>query len=155
MAINILRWNMTKIEKSNKDKFILKVLIISALIILVACLEATMTAKSRGVFEAFLKVNPSGTYYDFVNIVLINFFMTIVEPLLISLYTYFLSKKYGVNRIYKLVFTAILLVRFINLLLKFNLSSIFYYIILVLYLVLIITILAYPTEQRKVKNGIQ
>lgn len=138
---------MTKIDNQNKNKFINRILIVSLLIIIFASLEAMMTSKSRDLYEAYIRVNSNGDFDDFINIILINFLMTILEPLIIAVYTFFISKKHKINTTYKIVFSILLLIRIINLTLKFNFSSIFYYIILFLYLLLIIFILTYPTEK--------
>ncbi len=139
--------NMTKIDNQTNNKFIMRILIVSLLIIVFASLEAMMTSKSKDLFDAYIRVNADGKFEDFINIILVNFLLTILEPVIIALYTFFVNKKYGVNMTYKVVFTALLLIRFVNLLLKFNFTSIFYYIILFLYLLLIISILTYPIKK--------
>lgn len=138
---------MIQSNNFRKNKFILRVLIVSALIVFIASIEALMSAKSKELFDVYLKVYKNGTFPDFINLVLINFLLTILEPALIALYTFFIGKRFKINLIYKVVFTALLIIRFINLIIKFNFTSVFYFIILILYFILIVLIVTYPTEK--------
>lgn len=135
------------------NKYIRNLLIISFLIILLSSLEALMLAKSREIFEAY-QINNQGTNFsNYISLVIVNFLSNIFEPMLISLFTFFTYKKFGINKVYKIVFGIIILLKIINLILKFQLASIFYYLILIFYIIFFIIIITAP-RRRKVKNDI-
>lgn len=135
------------------NKYLIKLLIIASLIIIFSSIEALMLAKSRDFFEAYLQNNPNTDFDEYIGLVIINFFGNIFEPLLISLFTFFTYKKFGITKVYKIVFGIIVLLKIINIVLKFQLTSIFYYLILVFYILFLIIILLAPTR-KKVQNDI-
>lgn len=140
---------------AKKDyKIINRILIISGLILFVASLEAMMSAKSIELYEAFKILSPNANQSDFINYILLNFSYNILEPILISLYTFFTYKKYGITKVYKFVFCGIILIRFIIILMKFNTGSIFYYVMVLLYFIFFLIVATTPLKKRTVKNGI-
>lgn len=118
-------------------------------IIIFSSIEALMLAKSKEIYDAYLMANPNFTSQDFINFVLIGFISNIFEPIVISLYSFFTYKKYRFNRIYKFVFCTIILIKMINIAFKFAVSSIFYFILLILYALLFMTIAYLPTKKNK------
>ena len=129
---------MEKVKQ--REKFLLKILIISALIILNFSLEAMMLAKDPSVFDTISKLKPGLSYDDFLNSIIFSLFTKVINPITISLYTFFTIKKYGVNKTYKLFFGAMTLISIVNLFFTFSLGSVFYYLGLILNIILLIVI---------------
>lgn len=139
-----------KLYNNNKkiDKFLKKIIIVSGLIVFISSIEALITAKSKDLLDVFLKLNSDNTAEDFFNIVIINYFITILEPVLISLFSLFGLKKFGITSLYKIVFSIILIMRLFNIVISFRTNSIFYYLIIILYLLLIYLIISVPKLKR-------
>ena len=129
---------MEKVKQRNK--FLLKILIISALIILNFSLEAMMMAKDASVFTTISKITPELSYDDFLNSIIFSLFIKVINPITISLYTFFTIKKYGINNTYKLFFGAMTLISIVNLFFSFSIGSVFYYLGLILNIFLLIVI---------------
>lgn len=138
---NIIR---TKEEK----KRLLLILIVATLIILVASLNALIMAKSKEIYEAFLQQNPNMNFDQFISFVIITFFTNIFEIAIISIFTFLTFNKIRFNKIYKIVFGVIVLLRIFNHILSFSLDSVFYYVLLVLYLIFFVLIITVPTKGR-------
>lgn len=136
---NIIR---TKEEK----KRLLLILIVATLIIFVASLNALIMAKSKEIYEAFLQQNPNMNFDQFISFVIITFFTNIFEIAIISIFTFLTFNKIRFNKIYKIVFGVIVLLRIFNHILSFNLDSVFYYVLLVLYLIFFVLIITVPTK---------
>ncbi len=129
---------MEKVKQ--REKFLLKILIISAIIILNFSLEAMMMAKDPSVFDTISKLKPGLSYDDFLNSIIFSLFTKVINPITISLYTFFTIKKYGVNKTYKLFFGAMTIISIVNLFFTFSLGSVFYYLGLILNIILLIVI---------------
>lgn len=123
-----------------REKFLLKILIISAIVILNFSLEAMMMAKDPSVFDTISKLKPGLSYDDFLNSIIFSLFTKVINPITISLYTFFTIKKYGVNKTYKLFFGAMTIISIVNLFFTFSLGSVFYYLGLILNIILLIVI---------------
>ncbi len=130
---------MNHIKKRRKE-FLMKILIISAILILNLAIEALFLSKDRDIFINLQKINQDLSFKDYINSVLFNFIIQILNPLLISLYTFFTIDKYGINFFYKLFFAGATLISLVNMLFQFRLGSIFYYIGLILNFILLIVI---------------
>lgn len=129
---------MEKVKQ--REKFLLKILIISAIIILNFSLEAMMMAKDTSVFDTISKLKPGLSYDDFLNSIIFSLFTKVINPITISLYTFFTIKKYGINKTYKLFFGAMTIISIVNLFFTFSLGSVFYYLGLILNIILLIVI---------------
>ena len=129
---------MEKVKQ--REKFLLKILIISAIIILNFSLEAMMMAKDPSVFDTISKLKPGLSYDDFLNSIIFSLFTKVINPITISLYTFFTIKKYGVNKTYKLFFGAMTIISIVNLFFTFSLGSVFYYLGIILNIILLIVI---------------
>ena len=129
---------MEKVKQ--REKFLLKILIISAIIILNFSLEAMMMAKDPSVFDNISKLKPGLSYDDFLNSIIFSLFTKVINPITISLYTFFTIKKYGINKTYKLFFGAMAIISIVNLFFTFSLGSVFYYLGLILNIILLIVI---------------
>ena len=141
---------MTKkiIKLNENDKFTNRILIVTFLIIIVASLEAFILAKSKDLLDIYLGIHPKDSPNDYLNTVIINFLINIFEPILISLYTFFTYKKYGIAPVFKFIFGGIILVRLINIGLKMNFESIFYYLLIILYIIFFILIINAPKKRK-------
>lgn len=127
-------------KEKRRNKFLLKILIISFVIIINFSLEAMMMAKDPSVFDTISKMKPGLSYDDFLNSIIFSLFIKIINPITISLYTFFTIKKYGINKTYKLFFGAMTLISLVNLFFSFSIGSIFYYLGLILNIILLIVI---------------
>lgn len=141
---------MTKkiIKLNENDKFTNRILIVTFLMIIVASLEAFILAKSKDLLDIYLEIHPKDSPNDYLNTVIINFLINIFEPILISLYTFFTYKKYGIAPVFKFIFGGIILVRLINIGLKMNFESIFYYLLIILYIIFFILIINAPKKRK-------
>lgn len=131
----------------------MKILIVSSLIILISSLESFMMAKDRGLYEIFLSNNEAVTNFsDYINLILINYIFSIAIPLIITIYTYFTLDKYGLNfstrnfLFYRIFFGGMVLIQLVNMVLQFSLTSIFYYINIVLYIILLVLVIKKPIK---------
>ncbi len=127
-------------KEKQRNKFLLKILIISFVIIINFSLEAMMMAKDSSVFDTISKMKPGLSYDDFLNSIIFSLFIKIINPITISLYTFFTIKKYGINKTYKLFFGSMTLISLVNLFFSFSIGSMFYYLGLILNIILLIVI---------------
>lgn len=127
-------------KEKRRNKFLFKILIISFVIIINFSLEAMMMAKDPSVFDTISKMKPGLSYDDFLNSIIFSLFIKIINPITISLYTFFTIKKYGINKTYKLFFGAMTLISLVNLFFSFSIGSMFYYLGLILNIILLIVI---------------
>lgn len=141
---------MEKRQKA-KNKWFIKILIISSLIIFISSLEAFIMAKDKTLFEIFLENNEAiSNFSDYINFVLLNYIFSIAVPLIITIYTYFTLNKYGLNFstrsffFYRIFFGGMVLIQIVNMVLKFSITSIFYYINIILYIILLILVSRKP-----------
>lgn len=142
-------------EKQDKiNIYIYKLIAISFLIILVNSLESFVYAKSNEFLNQYLQLKPGSTADDYISLVLVNYFISIMEAVIITIFTVFTYKRFGITKLYKFIFGAIVLLRLFNTVLKFNTSSLFYYINIILYILLFILIITAPLTKRKVNNGL-
>lgn len=128
------------VKAKQREKFLLKILMISFIIIVNFSLEAMMMAKDPSVFDAISKLKPGLSYDDFLNSIIFSLFTKVINPITISLYTFFTIKKYGINKTYKLFFGAMTIISIVNLFFTFSLGSVFYYLGLILNIILLIVI---------------
>ena len=127
-------------KKERRDKFILKVLIVSALLILAYSLEALMLAKDVGLYKEIYAMNQGLSYGAYLNTVIGSFLIRVVSPVAISLYTFFMIHKTGVNLTYKIFFAGMTLIELVNIIFQFRIGSIFYYIEIILNIILLFII---------------
>lgn len=127
-------------KEKQRNKFLLKILIISFVIIINFSLEAMMMAKDPSVFDTISKMKPGLSYDDFLNSIIFSLFIKIINPITISLYTFFTIKKYGINKTYKIFFGSMTLISLVNLFFSFSIGSMFYYLGLILNIILLIVI---------------
>ena len=131
---------ISKELEKKREKFLIRVLITSAILILALSMEASMMAKDVDVYRSFLLKNPGLSFDEYINSVMFNLFIRVLSPLVISLYTFFTVKKFGVNFFYKVFFSGMTVIEIINLILQFKIGSIFYYVAIILNFILLFII---------------
>lgn len=141
----------TNIER----KKINRIYIISAVIIFIASMEALFLAKNKELLNNFLMLNPKLSPHSYISLVLVTYLTNILEPIIISLFTLFTINKFGLSRLYKYVFTAIIILRLFFIVLTFSFNSIFYFFLVISYVIFIYIIVSLPIISRRRKNGIQ
>lgn len=124
-------------KKNDDEQFIFKILVISALIILCVCLEAMFLAKDFNNYDKFSKAMGEVTYDEYVNMIIFNMLLKVLNPVVISLYTFFTRNKIKINNIYKMFFGFASFVSLLYIFLSFQLRSIFYYIEIILHIILL------------------
>lgn len=139
--------------KKNNKRLIVMV-VIAGLIIFISSLESLMVAKSTEAFEAFKKLTGSSDFSVFINYTLQNYFMNIIEPIIITLYTYFTFNRIRINKYYHLFFGMIVFIRIILLVVMFNYQSIVYYIIIALYAMYFVSVITMDNTKKEVKSEV-
>ncbi len=139
-------------KKSNKRLTIM--ILIAGLIIFISSLESLMVAKSVEAFEAFKELTGESDFSVFINYTLQNYMMNIIEPIIITLYTYFTFHKIRINRYYHLFFGMIVLVRIILLVVMFNYQSVIYYVIIFLYAMYFMSVITMNNKEEGGKSGL-
>lgn len=139
-------------EKKNLEieKYVKRLILVTFSIIMISSMEAFILAKSSELIEAYIETNPGSIPGDYINVVLLNYFVRIIEPVIITLFTVFTYKKFGINRLYKFFFSAIIALKLFNLVIRFEFNSIFYYLLIALYLLLLVLVSTAPESKRKV-----
>ena len=124
--------------KKNKEnqKFLMKILIASALIILFSSLEAMFFAKDINSFNNFREINGVISYDLYLNYILFNLFLSTINPIIISLYTFFTINKIEINNIYKMFFGFSTFLSLINVIMQLRVRSIFYYLVIIMHIIL-------------------
>lgn len=122
------------------DKKLITILVVTALMVFIASLEALIHTKSVEVLNTYLAAFPNQTPNDFMTFTLMNYLSNIFTPIIISAFLFFTYNKLKPNRYYSIFFGALILNRLVLKILNFDIHSIFYYILLVLYIVLLLAI---------------
>lgn len=135
-------------------KTVNRLLIITALIIFIASLEAFTLGKNQDLLKVFLDLNKNNTPSDYMGIIITNYFFNIFEVILITLFTFFSYKKYGISKLFKIIFSLIILIKTINIIISFKTNSIFYYLIVLLYITYLLVLIQAPITKRKVNYGL-
>ena len=124
--------------KKNKEnqEFLMKILITSALIILFSSLEAMFFAKDINSFNSFREINRISSYDQYLNYILFNLFLSTINPIIISLYTFLTINKIEINNIYKMFFGFSTFLSLINVIIQLRVRSIFYYLAIIMHIIL-------------------
>lgn len=131
-------WPFIFYMKKNKEnqEFLMKILITSALIILFSSLEAMFYAKDINSFNNFREINGAISYDQYLNYILFNLFLSTINPIIISLYTFLTINKIEINNIYKMFFGFSTFLSLINVIMQFRVRSIFYYLVIIMHIIL-------------------
>lgn len=135
----------------NKElsKNLKRLLIISLLIIILSSLEALINAKSLEAFKIYQEVFPEHNIQDYLSFIVLNYIFNIFEPIVLSLFLYFTRNRLKPNKLYGIVFGGMIGIKLLNKFLTFNIGSIFYYILLALYILLLISTVRYSTKREE------
>lgn len=125
------------------EKYITKILITAVLILIMASFEAFIKGKSLVLFNLF-HTKTGGDLGDYINFVMFNYFLDILEPLIISLFLVFAVKKLKVNNLMKFVLAGMVAAKLIFKITKLEFNSIFFYLEILLYLLLFYFIITIP-----------
>lgn len=131
---------MKAIRKKEDQIFLNRILLLSAAIILIASLEALFFAKDINHYNELKKISENLTHNEYIDLVLFNLFVVIINPMIISLYTFFTIDKIEINQIYKMFFGFSTLISMMHTLFQFRLSSITYYLVIILNILMVIVI---------------
>lgn len=108
-----------------------------------ASFEAFIKGKSLALFNLF-HTKTGGDLGDYINFVMFNYFLDILEPLIISLFLVFAVKKLKVNNLMKFVLAGMVAAKLIFKITKLEFNSIFFYLEILLYLLLFYFIITIP-----------
>lgn len=134
--------------KIPKKKYYI-ILILTSIIILSISLESLIRVKDLSLFNDWvtsneISISSDYEYRDAFNsylvLVLITMFVKIVIPVALSIHSYFAYTRIGINKLFVFIWSVLLLGGLAYEIIGFNLSSIFFYISIIIYLALIITI---------------
>lgn len=137
-------------EKIPKSRYYL-ILIFTSIIILSISLESIFRAKDLSLFENWLDINNMTPVddYDFnqgfnsyIVIILSNMFLKIMIPASLSIYSYFAYIRIRINRLFIFIWTVLLLGGLAYEVVGLNIGSIFFYINIIAYIGLILTIVS-------------
>lgn len=82
-------------------------------------------------------------YYQlYVSANLSHFFIKIIVPMILGIYSYFVFKRSKINKIFIYIWTVLLLGNLAFILIELKFDSIFFYINIICYIILIITLLS-------------
>lgn len=125
------------------EKHITKILITAISIIILSSFEAFIKGKSLALFNLF-RSKTGGDIGDYLNFIMLNYFLDIIEPLIISLFLVFATKKLRVNRLMKFVLGGMVVAKLILKITKLEFNSIFFYLEILLYLMFFYFIITIP-----------
>lgn len=143
-----------KIMDSNTklpQKYLYLILILCSIIIFSNCIEVMINVKDIDIYREWLnKLKELGEtiaedvdYYQlYVSANLSHFFIKILVPMILGIYSYFVFKRSKINKIFIYVWTVLLLGNLAFILIELKVDSIFFYINIICYIILIITLLS-------------
>lgn len=133
------------------EKQFYSILILCSIIILLNSLEVMINVKDISIYNEWIdginiseSLNTEGVnYYQlYLTSNLIYFFIKIIIPMALGIYTYFAFKYTRVNKIYVHIWAILLSGNLIHVIIEQKIDSIFYYINILCYIILITKILA-------------
>ena len=127
-------------RKKEDQVFLKKIMAVSLAIIVVASFEALFYAKDINFYTDFSKVYKDLSYSQYINLILFNMILAIINPMIISLYTFFTIDRIRINQIYKIFFCFSTFISLMHTLFQFRLNSITYYLVIILNIILFIVI---------------
>ena len=136
--------------KIPKRKYYL-ILIFTSAIIMSISLETMFRVKDIVLFEEWIQINNISVNSDYELSQIFNsylilglgtMFMKIIIPMALSIHSYFAYTRIRINRLFIFIWSVLLVGGLAYELIGFNLGSIFSYLNIIVYIVLIITILS-------------
>ena len=137
------------------------ILIASAAIIFSSSLEVLIRVKDSGLFEVwkenallagYFTQNMPPTFDDYVVGEMFRYMFRIIIPIGFSLFSYYTYRKLRLNRLFIFVWSVLILGGIAYTFFELNFNSIFYYIVLIGFVVMLITVLSLNEEIRNNKN---
>lgn len=132
--------------REQKKKW-MRILLLSAAIVLVASLSVLIEVKSEELFHTFQAVQPDLRWDDYVSYVMVRYLTLILEPVLLSIFYYVTRSRYLDHFLARVLLGGTVLIRWVLLLFRWEWASLFYYVLLVLYL-LLFAVIAQPSQNR-------
>jgi len=137
------------------------ILIASVAIIFSSSLEVLIRVKDSGLFEVwkenallagYFTQNMPPTFDDYVVGEMFRYMFRIIIPIGFSLFSYYTYRKLRLNRLFIFVWSVLILGGIAYTFFELNFNSIFYYIVLIGFVVMLITVLSLNEEIRNNKN---
>ena len=137
------------------------ILITVAMIIAFSSIEVLMRVKDGNLFEAWQQAVISSGDYDtgftpgmdeYVGVEMFKYIFKIIIPMGFGLLTFLTYKKLRLNRLFVFIWSVLLLGGLAYTFFELNFASIFYYLIIAGYLVLIVTVLSLSNEMSNTKK---
>lgn len=137
------------------------ILLAAALVIFASSLDVLMRVKDAALFEAwkesvlsfgsFTAENPP-TLYDYVGAELFKYLFKIAIPVGFALLTFLTYQKLTLTKLYIFIWTVLLVGGMAYTFFDLNFYSVFFYLIMIGYLILIMTVLSLLEELNKKKK---
>lgn len=146
-------------EKMHKSKFYL-ILIFTSLIILSISIESLIRVKDISIFESWIKTNNISLTSDYeldqafnsyISFILTTMFLKLTIPMALSIHSYFAYTRIRINKLFVFIWTVLLLGGLAYEIVGFNIVSVFFYINIITYIILIITINSLSSDIDKSK----
>ncbi|MDY5837067.1 MAG: hypothetical protein SPK23_08175 [Eubacteriales bacterium] len=129
---------MTSQEKCQLDQEkLLSLLIPAALLILLYAVEVLMLAKDSDLYAQWHALYPDLDFASYLNVHIFYFLAKILYPVALCLYTALTIKRYGTPKYFRSVWLLLGLAALFKQALEAKFSSLFYYLTLLCYLVLL------------------
>lgn len=124
-----------------------KLIVSCSLIIFAASLDVMFRVKDMSLFNDWVEINQlqgeeAQLLSHYVSIHLSMFFSKIIIPVIFGIYTYFAYMKLRINQLYVFIWTVLNLGGLAYTVVELNLNSVLYYISILSYIVMLITILS-------------
>ncbi|WP_353893933.1 hypothetical protein PRVXH_000704 [Proteinivorax hydrogeniformans] len=132
-------------------KHLYYILISCSIIIVATSMETLMTVKDIDLFNQWLEnhkaaegaeISVDEAFNVFISVNLIYFLFKLVIPISISLHSYFAYIKLKINGLFVFIWTVLVLGSMAYTLFEWSINSIFYYINLTGYFILVVTLLS-------------
>ncbi len=123
------------------------ILLSCALIIFITSLETMLRVKDSTLFDSWLSSNQlvgdkAQFLNDYISINLSIFFSKIMIPVIFAIYTYYAYIKIRINQLYVFIWTVLNLGGLAYTVIELRLDSIFYYINILGYIIMLLTLLS-------------
>ena len=137
-------------EKIPKSKYYC-ILILTSIIIFSISIESMFRVKDLSLFENWIAMNNisvnndydlSQAFNSYLILILSSMFLKIIIPASLSIYSYFAYTHIRINKLFVFIWTVLLLGGLAYELVSFNIGSVFFYINIIAYIFLIITIIS-------------
>ena len=134
--------------KMPKSKFNI-ILIFTSMIIFSISMEAMIRVKDISLFQNWIEakdilinneIELEEAFNSYLVLILISMFIKIVVPMALSIHSYFAYTRIRINKLFIFIWIVLLLGGLAYELVGLNIGSIFFYINIIIYIVLIITI---------------